>query len=62
MIGADQVKALATMPGIDMLRTRVVRLAMTPGSRIVSMAIGPARRIAGTIAALVKKLEDAGPA
>jgi large subunit ribosomal protein L10 len=57
LIRGDQVKALATMPSLDVLRASVVRQAMSPGSRVVSMAVGPARRLAGAIVALVEKLE-----
>ena len=57
LIHRDQVKALATMPSLDVLRASVVRQAMGPGSRLVSMAVGPAKRLAGAIAALVEKLE-----
>jgi large subunit ribosomal protein L10 len=62
LIRADQVKALASMPSLDVLRAGVVRQAMSPGTRLVSMAIGPAKRIAGAIAALVEKLEKEGVA
>jgi len=57
LIHRDQVKALASMPSLDVLRASVVRQAMSPGSRLVSMATGPAKRLAGAIAALVEKLE-----
>lgn len=57
LIHRDQVKALASMPSLDVLRATVVRQAMGPGSRLVAMAAGPARRLAGAIAALVEKLE-----
>jgi len=57
LIRSDQVKALASMPSLNVLRATVVRQAMGPGSRLVSMAAGPARRLAGAIAALVEKLE-----
>jgi hypothetical protein len=48
------------MPPIEMLRARVVRQAMSPGSRVASAATAPARRLAAGIAALVKKLEESG--
>lgn len=62
LIQGDQVKLLASMPSLDVLRAGVVRQAMGPGSRIVSMAVGPARRLAGAIAALVERLEKEGAA
>lgn len=61
LIAADQVKALAMMPGVDVLRGRVVRQALSPATRMAAIAATPARRIAGAIAALVEKIENAGP-
>jgi large subunit ribosomal protein L10 len=55
---AEQVKALARMPGVDALRARVVRQALFPASRIASAMSAPAQRLAGAIEALVKRLED----
>lgn len=62
LIQADQVKALASMPSLNVLRATVVRQAMSPGTRVVSMAVGPAKRLAGAIAALVEKLEKGNAA
>jgi len=62
LMRAEQVKALATMPSADVLRARVVRQAMTPGTRLAALTLAPAQRLAGAIAALVKKLEDGGAA
>ena len=62
VIAADGVRALATLPGLGALRARVAGIVRTPGSRIASMTLAPAQRIAGTVAALVKKLEEAAPA
>ena len=58
LIAADQVKALASMPGVGVLRARVVRQAQTPGTRLAALASAPAQRLVGAIAALVKKLEE----
>jgi large subunit ribosomal protein L10 len=60
VLPADQVKALAKMPPIESLRARIARQAMSPGSRVDSMTAAPASRLAGAIAALVKKLEESG--
>lgn len=60
VLPAEQVKALAKMPGIEALRARIVRQAASPASRVVSSAAAPARRLAGAVAALVKKLEESG--
>lgn len=62
LIAAEQVKRLATMPGLADLRARVARQALSPGMRVAGSIQAPARRIAGAIAALVKKLEAAGDA
>jgi large subunit ribosomal protein L10 len=55
---AEQVKALASMPSVAVLRARVVRQALTPGSRLAAIASAPAQRLAGAVAALIKKLEE----
>jgi large subunit ribosomal protein L10 len=60
LMRAEQVKALATMPSANTLRARVVRQAMSPGTRLASLTRAPAQRLAGAIAALVKKLEEGG--
>lgn len=60
LIAADQVKTLATMPSLASLQARLVRQALAPGARVVAVATGPARRLAGAVAALVKKLEGTG--
>lgn len=57
LMRAEQVKALATMPSVDVLRARVVGMAQTPGTRLAALTQAPAQRLAGAIAALVKKLE-----
>lgn len=62
LIAAEQVKALAAMPGLEVLRARVARQALAPGARVAAALQAPARRLAGAIAALVKKLEGAGAA
>lgn len=61
VIAAAQVKALATMPPLDVVRGRAIRQALGPGRRAASSIMGPARRIAGAVAALVNKLESGGP-
>jgi len=60
IIGAEQVKALASMPGIEELRAQTVALVQAPAQRLAATITGPAARIAGAIAALVKKLEESG--
>ncbi|MGD9762614.1 MAG: 50S ribosomal protein L10 [Candidatus Binatia bacterium] len=62
IIQPEQVKALASMPGLDALQARVARQALAPGARVVGSIQTPARRIAGAIAALANKLEGAGEA
>ena len=62
-MAAAQVKALATMPSIDVLRARVVGMAKAPGARVLAAVRHPASRIAGAIEALMKrKQEEAGAA
>lgn len=59
LIQADQVKALASMPGLSSLQARVARQALSPGRRIAAMVASPASRIAGAIASRIKQLEEA---
>jgi large subunit ribosomal protein L10 len=59
VIGADGVKALATMPDLPVLRARVAAQVAGPARRVASLTRAPAQRIAGAVAALVKKLEAA---
>lgn len=62
VVRAEQVKALATMPGRRSLQARVMRQAISPGARLASTVRSPGARIAGAIAALVKRLEEGGTA
>ena len=62
LIQSEQVKALATMPSVDVLRARVVRMAQAPATRVASMVCTPSQRIAGAIASWVKKLEESDAA
>lgn len=60
IIAADGVKGLASMPDLPALRVRLLRQLHAPASRAVSMALAPASRIAGAVAALVQRLERSG--
>jgi large subunit ribosomal protein L10 len=60
IIKPEQVKALASMPGLPALQARVARQALAPGRRVAAAVQSPARRIAGALASLAKKLEAAG--
>jgi large subunit ribosomal protein L10 len=62
LIKPEQVKALASMPGLPALQSRVARQALSPGRRVAASVQSPARRIAGAIASLITKLETAGGA
>lgn len=62
IIQPEQVKALASMPGLPSLQARVARQALAPGRRLAAAVQTPARRIAGAISGLVDKLEAAGGA
>lgn len=60
VIPSEQVKALATMPNLTSLQSAIVRQTRAPGSRVIAAATGPARRLAGAVAALVSRLETSG--
>jgi large subunit ribosomal protein L10 len=54
-MAAHQVKQLASMPPIEVLRARVVGMAKAPAARLATALTHPASRIAGAIEALVKR-------
>jgi len=58
VIRPEQVRQLASMPGLASLQARVVTQALSPGMRVAGSVQAPARRLAGAIAALTKKLEE----
>lgn len=62
LIEAEQVKALAKMPGLGALQARIARQALSPATRLASTVAGPARRIAGALQARIKQLEESGGA
>jgi len=62
LIPADRVQDLASMPDLPALQARIARQALSPGRRVASQLAAPASRVAGAIQALVKRLEEGGPA
>lgn len=51
LLTAAQVRALADLPSIDELRARLIRLLVTPASRIVGVLQAPAGQLARVLAA-----------
>ena len=45
-LSADEVKALAALPGIDELRAKIVGMIATPATRIAQVATAPAGQLA----------------
>ena len=62
VIEPSGVENLAKMPDLGSLQARVARLVLSPASRLASQATGPAKRIAGAIAARIKQLEESDAA
>ena len=62
VIESAGVENLAKMPDLPSLQAGIVRLALSPGTRIASQIGSPATRIAGAIAARVEQLEEGGAA
>jgi len=58
VLKAEQVKQFATMPSLSALQARIVSQALSPGQRLAGSLQAPGQRLAGAIAALVKKLEE----
>jgi large subunit ribosomal protein L10 len=52
-----RAKELAKMPSKHDLQARLVLIILTPGGRVAGSLLSPARRVAGCVQALVKKLE-----
>ncbi len=60
VIAPPGVERLAKMPDLGTLRSQLVGLALSPGSRIATQLASPATRIAGAIAARAAQLEEVG--
>lgn len=60
MLDADGVKELAKSPSRKQLHSMIVSMAMAPGRALGAILLSPGEKIAGTVRALVEKLEKAG--
>ena len=58
MLGADGVKALATLPSLNVLRAKLVGLLQTPATRLATVLQAPA----GQLARVLKAHADKGAA
>ena len=52
------VKALATLPSLDELRSRLVGLLQTPATRVAQVLQAPAGQLARVVGAYARKAED----
>lgn len=63
VIGPNQVEDITKLPSREELIGRVVQLALSPASRVVSLANAPAAGLAGQIKAIAEKTDaEAQPA
>ena len=61
VLDTDGATALAKMPTRIELQGRLVRMALTPGSKVAGALRGPGARIAGCIKSIIEKLEKEQP-
>jgi large subunit ribosomal protein L10 len=57
VMGADAVKALATLPSLDELRAKLVGMLQTPATRVATILQAPAGQLARVFGAYAKKGE-----
>jgi large subunit ribosomal protein L10 len=57
VIGADGIKALATLPSLDELRAKLVGMLQTPATRVATILQAPAGQLARVFGAYAKKGE-----
>ncbi|MBL8707833.1 MAG: 50S ribosomal protein L10 [Rhodospirillaceae bacterium] len=56
-LGADGVKALATLPSLDELRSKLIAMLQTPATRLAVISQAPAGQLARVIGAYARKGE-----
>lgn len=60
VVGADGIKALATLPGLPELRAQFLALLLTPATQLVRLLGTPATQMARALDARREKLEEPG--
>ena len=58
MLNADGIRALADLPSLDVLRSRLLGMIQTPGTRIASILQAPAGQLARVFGAYANKDAD----
>ena len=58
-LNADGVKALASLPSLDELRSKLVGLIMSPAQRVAQVVAAPAAQLARVVGAYARKSEAA---
>lgn len=61
VLRADDVKALSTLPGIEVLRAQLVGMLQTPAARLAGVLAAPGRQIATVLKAYADKDAEAKP-
>lgn len=56
-LGADGIKALATLPSLDELRAKLVGMLQTPATRVAVVTAAPAGQLARVLGAYARKGE-----
>ena len=56
-LSADGIKALATLPSLDELRSKLIALLQTPATRVATVVQAPAAQLARVLGAYARKGE-----
>ena len=62
LIAPDEVKALADLPPLPVMRAQLLGVIMAPASKLARTLAEPARQVASVLNAYAEKQQDAAPA
>ena len=62
LIGADEIKALADLPPLPVMRAQLLGVIMAPASKLARTLAEPARQVAAVLQAYADEGSDAAPA
>ncbi len=62
LIAADEVRALADLPPLPVIRAQLLGVIMAPASKLARTLAEPARQVAAVLQAYADKQQDAAPA
>lgn len=62
IVGEDEIKRLATLPPVDVLRAQLAGVVFAPLTTVVGLFTAPLRDLVGVIDARIRQLEEQGEA